>query len=223
MALRRMLKDPSCLRARVYPCRKWHKIKWVLAHEVNAKNGLRTSQHRRTPWQKFASQAGRDSTAWGKLVSEIGRDFSPGTIDPESKGVLTPRNMPFARFGWDSGPSRSPLSRWRRPDPDTGPWDFHGTCLVPRRDFRTSNPFRNGTLCNKSHKERVCRPQPPFAGTLPSHKSHALLYLSVTHYESSTYRRVNLLSEAIIQLTTPTPPGGGWGVSENPRRHSDPP
>jgi hypothetical protein len=108
-----------------------------------------------------------------------------------------------------------PLSRMATTEPPRpAPWDLLGTPMGSPWDldgiFVCRTLLEMGLYAKSPIRE--CVPAgTAIAGTHPSHKSQSLLYLPVTHYESLTYRRVKLLSEAIIQLTTPTPPGGGGG------------
>ncbi len=147
-----------------------------------------------------------------RLVSEIGRDFSPGIIDSKSAWASAPGTCPPRVSAGDLGLSLSPsgelLHRASPAQPRHGtlglPWDFDGTS-------ERITTLEMGLYAKSPMRECVPSP-PPFREPPPSHKSHVILYLPATHYESSTYRRVLLLSEAIIQLKTPAPPGGGRGV-----------
>ena len=161
--------------------------------------------------------------AAAKLASEIGRDFSPGTINSQSTRASAPGTCLLrvaagtpafspARFAnchnrTSPAPIMGPLGT-----PMGSPWDLDGTSV--RRTLLEMGLYAKSPI-------RECVPAgASIAGTHPSHKSQSLLYLPATHSESSTYRRVLLLSEAIIQLTTPTPPGGEGG-SERLRHSAD--
>ena len=168
--------------------------------------------------EKLASQINPDFTGWRKLVSQIRRDFSPGIIDSETTQASAPRTRLLRVAA--ATPAISPASFANGHNRTTpartmgSPWDSHGITMGSRWDLRLSNPFRNGTLRKKSHKIGRAGHRRNYGDPLPSHKSHALLYLPTTHIESSTYGRNDSLSGAIIQLTTTTQ--GGRGVNGAP-------